>query len=141
MKEIIKNNLIYGVGLLALLYLIVWLEPNLFMGIPLITPLIITLVFVCCACSFDFVYGVWKGTQKKGDNQEVKRLCSMVDYLIEGKAVGLRVYKAMFTDEDFKAKVDFICWYLEDNHVNFRIKEVEDKKFGKGFEFTVLEKY
>ena len=41
--------------------------------------------------------------------------------------------------EDLKDKVDFICWYLEDNHVNFRIREVEDKKFGKGFEFTVLE--
>ena len=65
----------------------------------------------------------------------------MVDCLVEGKAVSLHVYKAMFTDEDFKDKVDFICWYLEDNHVNFRIKEVEDKKFGKGFEFTVLEKY
>ena len=141
MKEIIKNNLIYGVGLLAVLYLIVWLEPNLFIGIPLITPLIITLVFVCCACSFDFVYSVWKETQKKGDKQELKRLCSMVDCLVEGKAVSLRVYKAMFTDEDLKDKVDFICWYLEDNHVNFRIKEVEDKKFGKGFEFTVLEKY
>ena len=138
MKEIIKNNLIYGVGLLAVLYLIMWLEPNLFVGIPLITPLIITLVFVCCACSFDFVYSVWEETQKKGDKQELKRLCSMVDCLAEGKAFSLRVYKAMFTDEDFKDKVDFICWYLEDNHVNFRIKEVEDKKFGKGFEFTVL---
>ena len=141
MKEIIKNNLIYGVGLLSVLYLIMWLESDLFIGIPLITPLIITLVFVCCACSFDFVYGVWKGTQKKGDKQELKRLCSMVDCLVEGKAVSLRVYKATFTDEDFKYKVDFICWYLEDNHVNFRIREVEDKKFGKGFEFTVLEKY
>ena len=28
----------------------------------------------------------------------------MVDCLVEGKAVSLRVYKAMFTDEDFKDK-------------------------------------
>ena len=108
MKEIIKNNVIYGFGVMVLLYLLMWLEPDVFANVPVITPLLITSVFVCCTCSFDFVHQVWKSVETKGEKQEMKRLCEMVNCLIERRATGLRIYKAEFDDKTFIDRIDFV---------------------------------
>lgn len=142
MKEKFKNNVIYGLGLLGLLYLLMWLEPTVFANVPLITPVIIVSAFVCCTCSFDFVANTFKeGKVEKMSVRNTKRLREMLDYLINLESGSLRVYKAKFTEEELNERLEFIMWYLEDNHVNFRIKQVNDKKFGDGFEVTIKNRY